>query len=56
MLGRRVRALTLSCCGVGMRVFFAIAALVVGLTYAGVLDLSWVHDNFLVRSHAAPRS
>jgi hypothetical protein len=33
----------------GLRVFFAIAVLAVGLTYAEVLDLSWVHDNFLVR-------
>ena len=33
-----------------MRVFFVIAALAAGLTYAGVLDLSWVHDNFLVRA------
>jgi len=36
----------------GMRVFFVIAALAAGLTYAGVLDLSWVHDNFLVRPPA----
>jgi hypothetical protein len=38
-----------ACARAGMRVFAAIAALTVGLTYAGLLDLSWVHDNFLVR-------
>ena len=40
----------------GMRVFFVIAALAAGLTYAGVLDLSWVHDNFLVRPPAKPNA
>ena len=37
-------------CGAGVRVFVVLAALVAGLTYGGVLDLAWVHDNFLVRA------
>ncbi len=42
-------------CGAGMRVFIVIAALVAGLTYGGVLDLSWVHDNFLARAQSTAK-
>lgn len=33
-----------------MRVFFVLAAAAAGLTYTGLLDLTWVHDNFLARA------
>jgi hypothetical protein len=38
-----------------MRVFIVCAALVAGLTYGGVLDLSWVHDNFLARAQSTAK-
>jgi hypothetical protein len=39
-----------------MRVFIVVAALVAGLTYGGVLDLSWVHDNFLARAQLSRKA